>query len=92
MDIVVLLLALVLAFLLAPRLALAIVAVVWLIALVLVGWGPAHSSGTHTGTVGFWVPWLVVLAIGCAIVLGIDWNRRRRGGAPRFGRRSQPAD
>ena len=85
MDIVVLLVAVVTGFLLAPRLALPIVAVVWAIALALVGWGPAHSSGTHTGTVGFWVPWLVVLALACAIVLGVNWLLRRRGRAPRFG-------
>ena len=92
MDIVVLLVALVAAFLLAPRYALPIVAVVWAIALILVGWGPAHSSGTHTGSVGFWIPWVVVLVIASAIVLGIDWNRRRRGRAPRFGARSAVTD
>jgi pimeloyl-ACP methyl ester carboxylesterase len=58
-------------------LALGIVVVLWAIALVLVGWGPAHSSQTHTGSAGFWIPWLFVLALACALAFGAHAFRRR---------------
>jgi hypothetical protein len=82
MDIPFLVLTLLAALLLPrPRALLATVAL-WAIAVALVGWGPARSDGVRTASLGFWVPWFVVLAIGILLVLGVNAVRnRRRAGA-----------
>jgi hypothetical protein len=67
-------------FLPRPRALLATVAL-WAIAVALVGWGPAHSDGVRTASLGFWVPWFVVLAIGLVLVLGVSAFRNRHAGA-----------
>jgi hypothetical protein len=77
MDIPVIAVAIISALLLPRQKALAVVPVVWAIALVMVGWGPAHNSDVHTDSAGFWGPWLVVLAICCGLVYAITAVRRR---------------
>jgi hypothetical protein len=37
----------------------------------------------HTSTLGFWVPWAVVLVIGVALVLGVSLVRERRAATSR---------
>jgi ABC-type Mn2+/Zn2+ transport system permease subunit len=69
----------IIAGLLLPRVPsyLATVAV-WALCLAMVGWGPAHNSDVHTREAGFWIPWLVVLAIGAVLVTVIQFFRERR--------------
>jgi hypothetical protein len=81
MDIVFLAVTLVLALVLPRSRALVAVTGVWAVCLAMVGWGPAHNDSVHVDSLGFWVPWLIVLAIGLALAAGIDYLRRRR--APR---------
>lgn len=83
MDIPVIAIAIISALLLTRQRALIVVPVVWAIALALVAWGPAHNSDVHTGSAGFWAPWLIVLALCCAIVLGVTAWRERRATSPR---------
>jgi hypothetical protein len=83
MDIPVVAIAIIAALLLTRQRALVIVAVVWAAALALVAWGPAHNSDVHTGSAGFWVPWLVVLALSCGIVFGVTAWREHRATAAR---------
>ena len=78
MDIPVIAIAIIAAFLLPRERALIVVPVAWAIGLVMVGWGPANNSDVHTDSAGFWVPWLVVLAICIGLVLGISAFRGRR--------------
>jgi predicted membrane protein len=78
MDIPVVAVALITGLLLSPRRALAITAVAWVAALVMVGWGPAHNSNVHLRSVGFWGPWLILLALCTGLVFGIDAIQRRR--------------
>jgi predicted membrane protein len=78
MDIPVIAIAIIAAFLLPRERALIVVPVAWAIGLVMVGWGPANNSDVHTDSAGFWVPWLVVLAICIGLVLGISAFRERR--------------
>jgi hypothetical protein len=78
MDIPVIAIAIIAAFLLPRERALIVVPVAWAIGLVMVGWGPANNSDVHTDSAGFWVPWLVVLAICMGLVLGISAFRERR--------------
>ena len=78
MDIPVIAIAIIAAFLLPRERALIVVPVAWAIGLVMVGWGPANNSDVHTDSAGFWVPWLVVLAICIVLVLGISAFRERR--------------
>jgi predicted membrane protein len=78
MDIPVIAIAIIAAFLLPRERALIVVPVAWAIGLVMVGWGPANNSDVHTDSAGFWVPWLVVLAICVGLVLGISAFRERR--------------
>jgi hypothetical protein len=78
MDIPVIAVAIIASLLLTRQRALIVVPLVWAIALVMVAWGPAHNSSVHTHTAGFWVPWLVVLALSCGIVLGVTALRQRR--------------
>lgn len=78
MDIPVIAVAIISAFLLTRQRALIVVPVVWAVALVLVAWGPAHNSDVHTDSAGFWAPWFVVLALSCGIVVAITALRERR--------------
>lgn len=66
-------------FLPRPRVLIA-VGLAWAACVVFVGWGPAHSSGVHTASAGFWVPWVILGAIGSLLALGISWLRARRAG------------
>jgi hypothetical protein len=78
-DIVVLVLALIIGlFVLRLAWALGAVVVVWVVAVWMTGWGPAHSSGVTPGSAGFLVPWLVVLIIALALMYGAHWLRTRR--------------
>lgn len=79
MDIPVIAIAIITGLLLPRERALIVAAIAWAIGLVMVGWGPAHNSSVHTGSAGFWAPWVVVLAICCALVLVITAVRQRRG-------------
>lgn len=84
MDIVVLAIALIAALLLPRTKALALAGAGWLFGLAMVAWGPAHNSSVHLHTAGFWVPWIVVLAICGSLVVGIQtlkarWSRPRGG-------------
>jgi hypothetical protein len=76
-DIPVIAVAIIASLLLTRQRALIVVPIVWAIALVMVGWGPAHNSDVHTDSAGFWAPWLVVLALCCGIVVGITALRSR---------------
>ena len=79
MDIPVVAIAIISALLLTRQRALLVVPVVWAIAVVMVGWGPAHNSNVHTDSASFWGPWLVLLALSCGLVFGITAWRERRG-------------
>lgn len=57
--------------------ALAVAAAGWIFALSMVAWGPAHNSDVHLNRAGFWIPWVIVLAICLLIVAGIDRFKRR---------------
>ena len=81
MDIVFLAVVIIAALLLPRSRALVVTPAVWALCVAFVGWGPAHNSEVHTASTGFWVPWIVVLAIGVAVVYGIDLVRRRRRAA-----------
>ena len=50
----------------------------WAVAVAMVGWGPAHSDGVTTASVGFWVPGGVALVIGLAVAFGVSTLRSRR--------------
>jgi hypothetical protein len=76
-DIPVIAIAIIASLLLTRQRALIVVPIVWAIALGLVAWGPAHNSDVHTDSAGFWIPWLVVLALCCGIVVGITALRSR---------------
>jgi hypothetical protein len=78
MDIVFLAVTIAAALLLPRPRALVATGLAWAGCVALVGWGPAHNDNVHTNSVGFWVPWTVVLALALAIVFGIDFARRRR--------------
>jgi hypothetical protein len=78
MDIVFLVLALIGALLLPRPRALAAAVGAWAVCLAFVGWGPAHNSGVHTGSAGFWAPWAIVLVLGLGLVSLTDLLRRRR--------------
>ncbi|MGZ4616187.1 MAG: hypothetical protein ACXV4A_11550 [Actinomycetes bacterium] len=78
MDIPFLVLTLVAALFLPRPRALLVTVALWAVAVAMVGWGPAHSDGVRTASLGFWVPWLVVLTIGLLLVLGSSALRGRR--------------
>jgi hypothetical protein len=78
MDIVVVAIALIAALLANRERALAIAAVAWVAGVLMVAVGPAHNDDVHTGSAGFWLPWLVVGALCAAIVYGVSALRRRR--------------
>jgi hypothetical protein len=50
----------------------------WAVAVAMVGWGPAHSDGVTTASLGFWVPWCIALVVGLAVALGVSALRSRR--------------
>jgi hypothetical protein len=77
MDIVVLAIALIAALLLTRTKALVVTAAGWLFGFSMVAWGPAHNSHVHLDSAGFWAPWIIVLAIGAGLVLGIQALKRR---------------
>jgi hypothetical protein len=77
MDIVVLAIAVIASLLLTRTKALAVAAAGWIFALSMVAWGPAHNSDVHLNRAGFWIPWVIVLAICLLIVAGIDRFKRR---------------
>jgi hypothetical protein len=83
MDIPFLILAIAGGLLLSRRRALLAAAALWAIAVALVGWGPAKNDGVHTGSLGFWVPWAIVLAIGIGLVMLTTFLRERHRAAPR---------
>jgi hypothetical protein len=78
MDIPVIAIAVIAALLLPRPRALAFAVAAWAVGLVMVGWGPANNSSVDTGSAGFWIPWFVVLAICCGLVLAITAVRARR--------------
>jgi hypothetical protein len=78
MDIFVLAAALIAALLLSRQRALLVAGAVWVFGVVMVGWGPANNSSVHTDRLSFWGPWLIVLALCCAIVFGVEAVRRHR--------------
>lgn len=77
-DIVFLAAAVIAALLLPRARALTVTVAAWAISLAMVGWGPAHNSDVHTRQAGFWLPWIIVLAIGLALVYGITFAKNRR--------------
>jgi membrane protein DedA with SNARE-associated domain len=81
MDIPVIAVSLIAGLLLSRERAFMIAAAAWLVGLVMVGWGPANNSDVHTNSVGFWAPWVVVLAICLGIVFGLTALRERRAAA-----------
>lgn len=78
MDIVFLAVAVIAALLLARQRALVVTVCAWALCVAMVGWGPAKNSNVHTQSVGFWVPWIIVLVIGLALVYGIGLLKQRR--------------
>jgi F0F1-type ATP synthase assembly protein I len=58
--------------------AVLVTAAAWAICVAMVGWGPAGNSDVHTGSMGFWLPWAVVLVIGIALTIGTTALRSRR--------------
>ncbi len=77
MDIVVLAIAVIAAFLLRRTLALSVAGCGWVVGLAMVAWGPAHNANVHLDSAGFWVPWAVVLATCAVLVVGVHALRRR---------------
>jgi hypothetical protein len=78
MDIPVIAVSIIAGLLLSRQRALMVAAAAWVVGLVMVGWGPANNSDVHTDSIGFWGPWVAVLAICCAIVFGLTALRERR--------------
>jgi hypothetical protein len=78
MDIIVIAIALIAALLATRQRALAIAAVAWIAGVLMVAIGPAHNDDVHTGSAGFWAPWLIVGALCALIVYGVTALRRRR--------------
>jgi hypothetical protein len=81
MDIPFLILTIAVGLLLPRCRALMATVALWITAVVTVGWGPAKSDGVHTDSFGFWVPWVVVLAIGIGLVMLTAYMRQRRRNA-----------
>ena len=78
MDIPVVAIAIISGLLLSRQRALIVVPIAWAIALTMVGWGPANNSNVHTDSIGFWGPWMILLALCCGIVIGLTALRARR--------------
>lgn len=77
MDIVVLAITVIGALLLPRTKAFAVAAAGWIFGLSMVAWGPAHNSNVHLDAIGFWAPWLILLVICMALVVGIQALKRR---------------
>jgi hypothetical protein len=78
MDIPFLILTIAAGLLLPRTRALIAVTVLWAVAVGMVGWGPAKNDGVRTGSLGFWTPWVVVLAIGLGLTALMAFLRQRR--------------
>jgi hypothetical protein len=78
MDIPFLIAAIMLGLLLPRPRGLVGLAIAWSLCIALVGWGPLGNSNVHTDSVGFWLPWLVVGALGTGLVLVGGRFRARR--------------
>ena len=78
MDIPFIVLTVVAALFLPRTTALLATVALWAVAVAMVGWGPAHSDGVTTASLGFWVPWGVALVVGLAVALGVSALRSRR--------------
>lgn len=78
MDIVVIAAAIASGLLLSRTRALVVTAVVWVLALSMVAWGPAHNSNVHLDSIGFWGPWLILAALVTGLVYGCSALRARR--------------
>jgi hypothetical protein len=77
-DIVVIAAAIASGLLLSRTRALVVTAVVWVLALSMVAWGPAHNSNVHLDSIGFWGPWLILAALVTGLVYGCSALRARR--------------
>ena len=78
MDIFFFAVAITAALLLPRSRALVVIVAAWVFSFVMVGWGPAGDDTAHPDRLGFWVPWVVVLAIGLVVAFGIRALRDRR--------------
>ena len=78
MDIVVIAAAIASGLLLSRTRALVVTAVVWVLALSMVAWGPAHNSNVHLDSIGFWGPWCILAVLVTGIVYGCSALRARR--------------
>jgi Na+-driven multidrug efflux pump len=78
MDLVFLVLALGAGLLLPRGRALLAVTAIWAVCVAMVGWGPAHSNGVHTDSLGFWLPWAIVLCLGLGLTTLVAYFRTRR--------------
>jgi hypothetical protein len=81
-DIVFLAVAVIAALLLARQRALVVTLSAWALCVAMVGWGPANNANVHTQSVGFWLPWIIVLGIGSALAYGIGLLKQRRAARP----------
>jgi hypothetical protein len=77
-DIVVVAAAVIAGLLLPRKRALVVTAVVWVVALSMVAWGPAHNSNVHLNSIGFWGPWTILAVLVTGIVYGCAALRARR--------------
>ena len=78
MDLVAIAAAIASGLLLSRQRALIVTAVVWVISMSMVAWGPAHNSNVHLHSIGFWVPWSILAALVTGIVFGCSALRARR--------------
>jgi hypothetical protein len=78
MDLVFLVLAIGAGLLLPRSRALLAVTVLWAVSVAMVGWGPAHSDGVHTDSLGFWIPWTIALLMGLGAASLVSYLRTRR--------------
>jgi hypothetical protein len=77
-DIVVIAAAIASGLLLSRTRALVVTAVVWVLALSMVAWGPAHNSNVHLDSIGFWGPWVILAVLVTGLVYGCSALRARR--------------
>ncbi len=78
MDIPFLILAVACGLLLSRNRALLVTGALWVVAVTMVAWGPAHSDGVHTNHPGFWGAWVLCLAVGLGLSAGAHYLRHRR--------------
>jgi len=77
-DLVVIAAAIISGLLLSRTRALVVSGAVWVIALSMVAWGPAHNSNVRLDSIDFWGPWCVLLVLVTGIVFGCSALRARR--------------